>query len=249
VDAGVGVKVGVNFNGSKNFIGGYYPPLAVFNDQQFLKTLPIKEVRCGLFEILKMAIIADRKLFDRIKDYYNLFLTREFNSRTHAINYSAAFLMMEELEKNLFEADLQRLVDFGHTFSPFLETASNFSIPHGEAVGMDMLISSYISCKRRLITRLEFEEIFLVTKMVGFSKKHTLPGSKVLHASLHEIRKHRAGNLNLVLPAQIGSAIFTNNCSLREVARANAFLLSTGLFSEIQPHHMKQKKGRSKQSV
>ena len=63
VDAGVGVKVGVNFDGSKNFLGGYYPPLAVFNDQSFLKTLTSKEIKCGLFEILKMAIIKDRRLF------------------------------------------------------------------------------------------------------------------------------------------------------------------------------------------
>ena len=78
VDAGVGVKVGVNFNGSKNFLGGYYSPLAVFNDQSFLKTLTSKEIKCGLFEILKMAIIRDRNLFDLIKKHYNEFFGKEF---------------------------------------------------------------------------------------------------------------------------------------------------------------------------
>lgn len=232
VDAGVGVKVGVNFDGSKNFLGGYYPPLVVFNDQSFLKTLTSKEIKCGLFEILKMAIIKDRGLFELIKKHYKEFFEKEFNSYTHEINYSAAFLMMEELEKNLFETNLQRFVDFGHTFSPFLETASNYVIPHGEAVGIDILLSSFISFNKKLIKKLEFDEIFKLIRTIGFSKKYVLPNAKKLHASLNEIRKHRAGNLNLVLPVEIGSAVFTNDCSYPEIERATQFLLSTNLFNK-----------------
>lgn len=230
VDAGVGVKVGVNFNGSKNFLGGYYPPLAVFNDQSFLKTLTSKEIKCGLFEILKMAIIRDGGLFDLIKKHYGEFFEKEFNSRTHEINYLAAFLIMQELEKNLFETNLQRLVDFGHTFSPFLEVGSDFAMPHGEAVGIDMLLSSAISFNKKLINKIEFNEICKLIRTIGFSKKYKLPDAKRLHASLNEIRKHRAGNLNLVLPVKIGSAVFTNKCSFTEVEHAIKFLLSTNLF-------------------
>lgn len=232
VDAGVGVKVGVNFDGSKNFLGGYYPPLAVFNDQSFLKTLTSKEIKCGLFEILKMAIIKDRRLFELIKKHYKEFFVNEFNSHTHEINYLAAFLMMKELEKNLFETNLQRLVDFGHTFSPFLETTSDYAIPHGEAVGIDMLLSSSISLNKRLIKKLEFDEIFKLIMAIGFSKRYNLPNVKKLHNSLNEIRKHRAGNLNLVLPVRIGSSVFTNKCTYMEVENAIKFLLSTNLFSE-----------------
>lgn len=232
VDAGVGVKVGVNFNGSKNFLGGYYPPLAVFNDQSFLKTLTSKEIRCGLFEILKMAIIKDRKLFELIKKHYKEFFGKEFNSHTHEINYFAAFLMMEELEKNLFETNLQRLVDFGHTFSPLLETTSGYAIPHGEAVGIDMLLSSTISLNKRLIKKLVFDEIFKLILAIGFSKRYNLPNIKELHNSLSEIRRHRGGNLNLVLPVKIGTAVFTNKCTYMEVENAIKFLLSTNLFTE-----------------
>ncbi len=233
VDAGVGVKIGVNFDGSKNFFGGYYPPLAVFSDQSFLKTLTSKEIKCGLFEILKMAVVKDRRLFMLVKKHYKEFFEKEFNSHTHKINYFAAFLMMKELEKNLFEANLQRLVDFGHTFSPFLETASDFAISHGEAVGIDMLLSSYISLNRKLIKKSEFDEIFKLISTIGFSRRHNLPSPKKLYASLNEIRKHRAGNLNLVLPVEIGSAVFTNKCSYIEVENAIKFLLSTNLFREV----------------
>lgn len=233
VDAGVGVKVGVNFDVSKNFLGSYYPPLAVFNDQLLLKTLTSKEIKCGLFEILKMAIIKDERLFRLIKKYRKVFFEKEFNSHTHQINYLATFLMMEELEKNLFETNLQRLVDFGHTFSPFLETDSSYLIPHGEAVGIDMLISSYISLSRKLISKVEFENIFKLIKQIGFSKRYRLPEAKALYASLNEIIKHRAGNLNLVLPCKIGSAAFTNKCSYNDVENATKFLLSANLFSQV----------------
>jgi 3-dehydroquinate synthase len=232
IDAGVGVKVGINFGGSKNFLGGYYPPLAVFNDQSFLKTLTSKEIRCGLFEMLKMAIIKDQKLFVLIKKYYKQFFKKEFNSYTHEINYLAAFLMMEELEKNLFEKNLRRIVDFGHTFSPFLETASSYTIPHGEAVGVDMLISSIISLKRKLIKKSEFGEIFKLIISIGFSKRYVLPNAKELHDSLSEIRRHRSGNLNLVLPVKIGTAVFTNKCTYMEIENAIKFLLSTKLFTK-----------------
>ena len=140
--------------------------------------------------------------------------------------------MMKELEKNLFETNLQRLVDFGHTFSPFLETTSDYAIPHGEAVGIDMLLSSSISLNKRLIKKLEFDEIFKLIMAIGFSKRYNLPNVKKLHNSLNEIRKHRAGNLNLVLPVRIGSSVFTNKCTYMEVENAIKFLLSTNLFSE-----------------
>lgn len=232
IDAGVGIKVGINFDGSKNFLGSYYPPLAVFNDESFLKTLTSKEIRCGLFEILKMAIIRERKLFELVKKHYKEFFQKEFNLHTHEINYFAALLMMEELEKNLFETNLKRLVDFGHTFSPFLETASNFAIPHGEAVGIDMLLSSIISFNKKLIKKNEFDEILNLVKMIGFSERYTLPNAKKIYDSLKEIRQHRAGNLNLVLPIKIGSVIFLDECSYVEIEKATHFLINTNLFNK-----------------
>ncbi len=178
-----------------------------------------------------MAIIKDKRLFDLIRTHYNDFFENELNLRTHEISYLAALLMMEELETNLFEANLQRYVDFGHTFSPFLETSLDYEIPHGEAVGMDILLSTSIALNKKLIKREDFDSIFQLIKSIGFSKKHALPDPKKLHASLSEIRMHRAGNLNLVLPVKIGAAIFTNECSLLEIERSIQFLHSTNLFN------------------
>lgn len=231
VDAGVGVKVGINFDGSKNFLGGFYPPYAVFNDQLFLKTLTVKEIRCGLYELLKMAIIKDMMLFILIEESCTDFLKKQFNRVSNKINYKATLYMMEELEKNLFEVDLKRLVDFGHTFSPFIEIFSKYTIPHGEAVGIDILLSSFISFNRNILAKEDFDRIVALIKLIGFTEKYTLPKQKALYESLDEIRKHRSKNLNLVLPSKIGKAVFTNACSYMEVKNAYKFLKSTNLFN------------------
>lgn len=230
IDAGVGIKVGVNFDNSKNFLGGYYAPKAVFNAQVFLKTVNEGEIRSGLYEMLKMAIIRDPSLFETIKNNYANFIQKKLNSKTENAIKISAFLMMDELQGNLYESNLKRKVDFGHTFSQFLEIESKFKIPHGQAVGIDILISTHLSLQRKLITKVEFDKIVKLIQEIGFSNKYNLPKSTGIYNSLEEIKKHRAGNLNLVLPNKIGSCVFTNSCTLKEIDSARNSLLDMGIF-------------------
>jgi 3-dehydroquinate synthase len=223
IDAGIGIKVGVNFKNSKNLLGGYYQPLAVFNDQSFLNTLGRKDIRNGLFEILKMGLIKNKKLFNLIEKHYKNFLDRRFNQDTNQIIYLSALSMMKELEPNLYEHNLKRSVDFGHTFSTYVEESSNYDIYHGEAVGIDMLISARISYKRGVFPKKDFLRVFDLIKSIGFSKKYEFASIKHFHSSLNLVRNHRAGNLNLVLPSKIGSFMFTNKCTLEELSEAVTF--------------------------
>lgn len=230
IDAGVGIKVGVNFENSKNFLGGYYPPLAVFSDQNFLSTISEKEIKSGLYEMLKMAIILDLNLFKMIDNNHKNFTNKKFNKKTLEIIRASSYLMLQELEGNLYEKILKRKVDFGHTFSPYFETNSDFNIPHGQAVGIDILISSLIAFQRKLIPENEFNRILKMIYKIGFSKKYKLPPVNKIYASLNEIKKHRAGNLNLVLPNTIGSCVFTNKCSFNEIKAATSFLRLSNIF-------------------
>lgn len=232
IDVGIGVKVSVNFNNSKNFFGNYYPPLAVFNDQSFLKSLTTREVRCGLYEIIKIAIIKDLSLFELIEQHYKDFTEKRFNDQTEEVNYHASYLLMQELESDLMESNRQRIVDFGHTFSQFIETSSKYVIPHGEAVGIDILISSFISLKRGILSQPDFDRIFSLIKFIGFSKKYALPTAQELYSSLEDIRQYRTGYLNLVLPSRIGDGVFSNTCSMEELEKVLNYLQDSGLFSE-----------------
>lgn len=223
IDAGVGIKVGVNLDQSKNLLGHYYAPHSVFADQSFLTTLALTEIRCGLYEMIKMAMVRSANLFSLIEENYLDYLQKNFGEKTQKINYLSIQLMMEELEPNLHEHILKRLVDFGHTFSPHIETSTNYSISHGEAVGLDILISTHIAFQRKILNINDFNRIVNLFKAIGFSDK-TLIEFQSLHNSLNDIKNHRAGNLNLVLPINIGSAIFTNQCSKIELKNALAFL-------------------------
>lgn len=231
IDAGVGLKVGVNYRNSKNFLGGYYPPIATFNDQLFLKTLTPKEIISGLYEITKMALVKDEDLFTLIENFHSNFFKGDLNSETDKINYLAALYMMNELEQNPYESNLKRIVDFGHTFSQHIESSSGFQIPHGEAVGIDMLISAFIAQKKGLLDKEDFKRIVKLIHTIGFSKQHKLPGANELFESLEDIRSHRAGNLNLVLPVKIGYSTFTNDVSHQEIKEALKFLINTNLLA------------------
>lgn len=220
VDAGVGLKVGVNHKNSKNLLGAYYAPLASFNDQSFLETLSSSEIRNGLYEIIKMALCDNRTLFELVENNFQLFLKKKFNSITDKINRSAAFAMMQCLEPNLYENNLKRKVDFGHTFSQYIEESTHFAIQHGEAVGVDMFVSSYISHQRALMSDNDFQRIIKLFKAVGGMAHFRKINVKGLYNSLDSIRDHRAGKLNLVLPTELGDCTFTQRCSLDEIRGA-----------------------------
>ena len=223
VDAGVGVKVGINFNNAKNLLGGYYAPIASFNDKTFLRTIDITNIKNGLYEIVKMGLISNKKLFRLTQKYHKDFLEKNFNEYTDKVVYLSALSMMKELEPNLDEHELKRSVDFGHTFSTYIEEFSNYTINHGEAVGLDVLISSFIALKRGIFSKNEFNQVFELISSIGFSKKYKLPSLIRFHKSLELVRNHRAGNLNLVLPSRIGSCVFTNDCSIVELKSAVNF--------------------------
>lgn len=217
VDAGVGVKVGVNHENTKNLLGAYHAPVATFNDQSLLKTLSISEIRNGLYEIIKMGLCDNRNLFELVESNYRFFLEKKFNTVTNKINHMAALSMMRCLEPNLHEKNLKRKVDFGHTFSQFIEESSHFNIQHGEAVGLDMFISSYISMRRGLMSDNDFQRIVTLFKSIGGLGHFKKINAKGLGNSLDSMKDHRAGNLNLVLPTQIGKCTFTQECSLNEL--------------------------------
>lgn len=223
LDAGVGIKVGVNFNGSKNLLGSYYPPIATFNDQVFLKTLDLQSIRNGLYEIVKMGLVCDKRIFYLIEKYHKDFLKKKFNSNTSKIMYLSTLSMMKELEPNLHEHILKRTVDFGHTFSLYIEEQSNYSISHGEAVGIDIFLSSAIALRRDLLSQKDFDRIRVLVNSIGFTKKYAFTQVKDLYNSLQLVRNHRAGEINLVIPSKIGSHIFTNECSIDELQYAIDF--------------------------
>lgn len=212
IDAGIGIKTGVNFSGSKNYIGAFHPPVHVINDIDFLKTLPVEEIVCGLSEIIKMGIIVDRELFELVESHYADLIEGRYQKDiaiSNKVNHSAIMRMLEQLIINFYENDLERLVDFGHTFSPFIEEHTNYRVKHGIAVAMDMAISTEISCLLNKISRSERDRILNIILDMGVDiYDEEIYNTQLMYKSLINIELHRGGYLNLVIPNRIGLATF-----------------------------------------
>lgn len=223
VDVSIGVKTAINHFGNRNRLGAYYPPLSVYLDRSFLRTLDRRHVSNGLAEILKMALIKDQRLFELLEAHGQALIGAKFQNGGVARETidRAIQTMLEELEPNLWEKDLRRSVDYGHSFSPMIEMRLLPQLTHGEAVALDMLLSCLISNARGLLADADLERIFRVTKALELPTYHPMftdPGA--LQEALADTVIHRNGAQNLPMISRIGSCIFFNDVNPSEIAQA-----------------------------
>lgn len=221
VDASVGIKTGVNFNGHKNRLGSFEPPKKVFLDRSFLLTLPRRHILNGLCEIIKLAVIKDASLFELLEAQGLACVESHFQNEISAtVLERSVGGMLEELEPNLFEDDLARKVDFGHTFSYGLETHPDAELLHGEAVLLDVLISSIVASERNLLSISERDRIMDLVSAFGFVLDDKLVSPELLWATLEERTYHRNGLQRVPLPASLGSCVFVNDIRFAELQAA-----------------------------
>jgi 3-dehydroquinate synthetase len=223
VDVSVGVKQGINVGRRKNVLGSFYAPLASINDTTFLGTLSTSHLASGMAEIIKMAMIADPVLFTLIELHGAELVAccfQEPAAAARAIMMRAEAAMLRELKGNLFETTLQRSVDYGHTFSVVLETDSDYALPHGHAVGLDMLISTCVAVGRGLCPENVLERMLSVYEQVGLPVSQNICSAERLLESLNSVRRHRDGALNLVVPQAIGRPMYLQEIAQEELRDA-----------------------------
>jgi 3-dehydroquinate synthase len=210
VDASIGGKTAVNSSQGKNLIGTFYQPDFVLIDTSILKSLPTREMICGYGEILKHALILDRKFFFWLcKNAKNIINRKDKKALTYAIIKScqikAMIVARDEKEKSI-----RMILNFGHTFAHGLEGAKNFSkkINHGEAVLLGMMIASQLSYKKKLLSKNEFNlvkkhylELSLPISLKGNFKKNEI--SKILFFMKMD-KKNTNNKIKLILLSKIG---------------------------------------------
>ena len=221
VDASIGIKTGVNFNGNKNRLGAFASPQKVLLDKSFLKTLPKRHILNGICEIIKLAIIKDEGLFSLLEMHGVKSVDAQFqNEEGDTILDRAICGMMEELQPNLFEEDLARKADFGHTFSYGLETRHEAHLLHGEAVLLDIAVSVLIARTRNLLSDEETGRIFHLITKLGIMLDTTILDPRLLWHSLQERTDHRNGLQRVPLPHGIGGCVFVNDIDAYEIESA-----------------------------
>jgi len=218
IDAGIGIKGAVNFGEAKNHLGCYYPPREVLIAPTFLQTLPQNRLREGFAEIIKMAIIRDLKLMDLLETYSLALIESQFRKPAAIANEilrRSILMMIEELEVNFYEDQpYERLVDFGHTFSPLLEVATLHKLSHGEAVSVDIALSTVLSGKLGLISSIHQKRILDFLKLLELPVWVPELTPSLCRKALHMAELHRGGCPNLVLPTRIGEAYFLKNADM-----------------------------------
>ncbi|WP_405970351.1 sedoheptulose 7-phosphate cyclase [Streptomyces sp. NBC_00988] len=232
VDAGVGVKTGVNYERGKNRLGTYAPATATFLDRSFLRSLSLRHISNGLAEILKMALIRSEDLFallesrgvavraDRLQG-----TTEELAGAADAIIAESIHLMLEELQPNLWESALERCVDYGHTFSPTLEMHALPELLHGEAVVIDMALTTALATLRGFVTENQADRVFHVMRRLGLPVwNEVLEDPTLLQEALRDTVRHRDGQQRLPLPIGIGRHRFVNDVTPAELSDATRLL-------------------------
>lgn len=145
VDAALGGKTAVNCFGLKNLVGTFYQPKAVIIDTSFLLTLPEREFRAGLAEVIKYALIKDKKFFDYLCAQVDAILKRDIATLTYVIEICCR-IKIHYIERDEFDVSgIRALLNFGHTFGHALESVSEYTVLHGEAVAWGMLQACRLS--------------------------------------------------------------------------------------------------------
>lgn len=226
IDAGIGVKNGINFGGSKSLIGTFTAPEACIIDPTFLSTLPLRHLQCGLAESIKIATMCSPELFTslealaiRLPDDFGIPLEIAEDVVQLSVRWTLNELGLNLFErKELFHDTYARKLDFGHTFSPYIEAASHHRILHGEAVAIDMAVSAELAHRMGFLDETSRTRLFNLHRRMGLPIYWSGIDPCSMHASLESVVRHRNGNLNLVLPAGIGRAAFVKDLSDVRVA-------------------------------
>jgi 3-dehydroquinate synthase len=206
-DSGVGVKNGVNFFGKKNFLGTFSPPVAVFNDSDFLTTLSDRDWRAGISEAVKVALIKDLPFFEWLEKNVSKMADRQMDVMTEQIFRSAALHTNHISSGDPFEMGSARPLDFGHWAAHKLEYLSNFEIRHGEAVAIGIALDSIYSQLLGLISEDDTRRILNLLKTLGFTLYHeSLAENDKLNLweGLNEFREHLGGRLTITILERLG---------------------------------------------
>jgi 3-dehydroquinate synthase len=202
VDAAVGGKTGVNLANGKNLIGSFHQPLAVIIDPLVVETLPEREYRAGLYEVVKHGIIASEPLFRLMVDRRAEVLARDPGAVKTMVAESVR-IKAEVVSADERENGLRRILNFGHTFGHALEAETKYErFLHGEAVAWGMKAATHLAAMEGMLS--DPSEILSAVESYGPIPALNGIAAGALQARLLSDKKTVHGRIHFVLPAAIG---------------------------------------------
>ncbi len=210
VDSSVGGKTAVNHKLGKNLIGAFYQPKAVFIDVSTLKTLPEREIKAGLGEVVKYGIISDADFFSYLEKNIEGILSRNVEVLKKIIK-RACEIKAEVVSRDEKESGLRRILNFGHTIAHAIEEQTGYTkYAHGEAVAIGMIGAAYIS---QFLNYVDSEKVLRLKNLIeSFGMYTHCEGCSVegVYKLLFHDKKTVAGKINWVLMKDFGSVEITD---------------------------------------
>jgi 3-dehydroquinate synthase len=205
VDSSVGGKVGVNVPQGKNLIGAFHQPVAVVADTLALRTLPARELRCGLAECIKHAVIRDADLFAWTRANMPALLALDPDALAELVarnvEIKAAVVMEDEKETGV-----RAHLNFGHTFAHAIEAVTGYGvILHGEAVALGLLAASTLAGSLGLCPKELRAEVEALVAAAGLAVRANLPDDARLLAAMALDKKVARARIRFVLPTRLGA--------------------------------------------
>ena len=226
-DSGVGVKNAVNFLDRKNLIGVFDPPEAVITDSRFLDRLPLREISSGAAEALKVALIKDADFFAQLERDAERIMHSDMDAVSSFIRRSAE-IHLEHIAKNgdPFELGSARPLDFGHWSAHKLEMLSGYTLRHGEAVGMGILLDTRYAVLSGIAAESVYERTESLFRRLGlpfearyFEMRHA-DGRRKIFDGVEEFREHLGGGLHITLPVSTGRRVEVTSIDFDLMERA-----------------------------
>jgi len=205
-DSSVGGKVGVDFEGGKNIIGAFYQPKLVYINVNSLRTLPGREVKAGLAEVVKHGIIKDAAFFDYVD--YNLDKILQFNEEAllyiAKVNCSIKGSIVEEDER---ESGIRAILNFGHTIGHAVESVSDFRLLHGECVSIGMVGAFRIAQHMDMINGFEVSKVMQLLERIGLPVSIKGMDTEKIYQQMLYDKKIKNNKLVFILPKKIGEVL------------------------------------------
>ena len=210
VDSSVGGKTAINILSGKNLVGAFYNPKGVIIDTNVLHSLPNRQLKAGLAEVIKYAFIQNNALFSLLKKY-----PKKILSKDHKIIDEIIFLSLQTkariVTKDEKENGIRAILNFGHTFGHAIEAHGKYKkILHGEAVAKGMRIASKISYLENLISEKEYKEVIALLQKYEFDLSVDQYKYRELKPYIFRDKKIKAGKLNLILLNKLSNAVVIN---------------------------------------
>jgi 3-dehydroquinate synthetase len=226
IDASVSIKVGANHGKLKNRLGAYHASQKVILDFGFLATLPEDQVRNGMAELIKIAVVANEQVFTLLEEHgQDLLRTRfghldgtpELVEAGNTITWQAIDTMLALEVPNLHELMLDRVIAYGHTWSPTLELTPDVPMFHGHGITIDMAFSATLAERRGLISTVDRDRIHTLMSGLGLSMDSEYFTPELVWRATESIIRTRDGQQRCAVPHPIGSCDFLNDLTRDEL--------------------------------